>query len=97
MSSFYCEHCGTAIEDTPRGYVTGCEHYPLEKIDPAPEAKRAAAMHAAVFGPQRRPASLRQLQAQVRSIGSDAICIACNQPTMHDGNLCYSCTQRSKE
>jgi len=32
VSSFYCEHCGTAIEDTPNGYVTGCNHYPMEKI-----------------------------------------------------------------
>lgn len=33
MSNFTCEKCGTAIIDTPsRGYVTGCEHYPLEKI-----------------------------------------------------------------
>lgn len=29
MSSFNCEHCGKPILDTPRGYVTGCEHYPL--------------------------------------------------------------------
>jgi len=31
MSSFNCEHCGTAIIDTPDGYVTECEHYPLLK------------------------------------------------------------------
>ena len=28
MSSFYCEKCGTAIIDSPNGYITGCEHYP---------------------------------------------------------------------
>lgn len=28
MSSFHCEHCGTAILDSPSGYTTGCEHYP---------------------------------------------------------------------
>ena len=28
MSHFNCEHCGTAIIDTPDGYITGCEHYP---------------------------------------------------------------------
>lgn len=28
MSSFHCEHCGTACIDTPHGYLTGCEHYP---------------------------------------------------------------------
>ena len=30
MSSFLCEKCGKAIIDTPNGYVTRCEHYPLE-------------------------------------------------------------------
>lgn len=30
MSSFICEHCGTAIIDSDTGYVTGCEHYPVE-------------------------------------------------------------------
>lgn len=29
MSSFRCETCQTPIIDTPKGYVTGCEHYPL--------------------------------------------------------------------
>ena len=28
MSNFICEKCGTIIVDTPRGYTTGCEHYP---------------------------------------------------------------------
>lgn len=28
MSNFFCEACGAYCEDTPRGYVTGCEHYP---------------------------------------------------------------------
>lgn len=31
MSHFRCEHCGAACTDTPRGYITGCEHYPAEK------------------------------------------------------------------
>lgn len=53
MSSFHCPHCGTAILDSPRGYVTECRHYPLEKIDPGAAAKRAAAVHAAVFAPKR--------------------------------------------
>lgn len=30
MSSFICEHCGKNIIDTPTGYVTGCEHWPIE-------------------------------------------------------------------
>jgi len=32
VSSFKCEHCGADILDTERGYITGCEHYPLRKI-----------------------------------------------------------------
>lgn len=31
MSSFQCPNCGTEIIDSPTGYETGCEHYPLEK------------------------------------------------------------------
>lgn len=30
MSSFKCEKCGKEIIDSPQGYVTECEHYPLE-------------------------------------------------------------------
>ena len=30
MSSFDCEKCGAPIIDTPKGYVTECEHYPLD-------------------------------------------------------------------
>ena len=30
MSSFYCEWCKAEIVDTPQGYVTECEHYPLD-------------------------------------------------------------------
>lgn len=32
MSSFYCEHCGAEILDSPTGYTTGCKHYPLEDV-----------------------------------------------------------------
>ena len=28
MSNFICEECGAVIVDTPKGYITGCEHYP---------------------------------------------------------------------
>ena len=31
MSNFACEHCGANICDSPHGYVTGCEHYPMEE------------------------------------------------------------------
>lgn len=30
MSSFICEKCGAEILDTPNGYITECEHYPME-------------------------------------------------------------------
>ena len=30
MSNFACEYCGVICYDTPRGYVTGCEHYPAD-------------------------------------------------------------------
>ena len=31
MSNFACEHCGTILCDSPTGYTTECEHYPMEK------------------------------------------------------------------
>ena len=30
MSSFTCPRCGADILDSPRGYTTGCPHFPLE-------------------------------------------------------------------
>jgi len=30
MSNFCCEKCGAVCIDTEAGYVTGCEHYPVE-------------------------------------------------------------------
>ena len=30
FTCFICKHCGTYICDSPRGYVTGCEHYPKD-------------------------------------------------------------------
>ena len=38
MSSFYCEQCGTLIVDTEHGYITKCEHYPIE-IEEHPERR----------------------------------------------------------
>ena len=32
MSGFNCEHCNTPIIDSDHGYITECEHYPLETI-----------------------------------------------------------------
>ena len=37
MSNFKCEHCGAICYDTPDGYITGCEHYPIEKPVPKPK------------------------------------------------------------
>lgn len=28
--NFVCPKCGAEIIETPRGFETGCEHYPLE-------------------------------------------------------------------
>jgi len=35
MSSFYCEYCGEAIIDTPKGYVTACKHFPNKRMTPS--------------------------------------------------------------
>jgi hypothetical protein len=32
MSSFICDKCGKEILDSDQGYITGCEHYPLETL-----------------------------------------------------------------
>jgi len=45
MSSFTCNKCGETIIDTPRGYTTGCQHYPLERqkkvhIEPLTEEQK---------------------------------------------------------
>lgn len=34
MSSFYCPKCQKLIQDTPRGYITGCEHFPIKSKTP---------------------------------------------------------------
>ena len=36
MSSFECEYCKTLIHDSPAGYITGCEHYPIERLNDRP-------------------------------------------------------------
>ena len=28
MSNFHCDKCGAYCEDSPRGFTSGCEHYP---------------------------------------------------------------------
>lgn len=30
VSNFSCEKCGAICSDSPKGYVTGCEHYPVD-------------------------------------------------------------------
>ena len=39
MSNFACEHCGANICDSPHGYVTGCDHYPMICVELAALAK----------------------------------------------------------
>jgi hypothetical protein len=33
VSNFICEECGAKVVDSPRGYITGCEHYPVETVE----------------------------------------------------------------
>lgn len=33
MSSFNCPECGTAIIDSPKGYITSCEHHKAENVN----------------------------------------------------------------
>ena len=30
MSNFICEKCGAVCQDSALGYITGCEHYPVD-------------------------------------------------------------------
>ena len=30
MSNYKCAECGADIIDSPAGYITGCEHWPIE-------------------------------------------------------------------
>ena len=51
MSSFYCPECGKPIIDTPKGYISECKHYNINK------AKKRATGYAdtlmAIFGYKR--------------------------------------------
>lgn len=33
MSNFKCEQCGADCIDSPAGYITGCKHYPVGKLN----------------------------------------------------------------
>lgn len=35
MSNFFCDKCGAICQDSDRGYISGCEHYPPD-IKPLP-------------------------------------------------------------
>jgi hypothetical protein len=41
MSSFMCEKCGKFILDTPKGYISGCAHYPIETAEDTPMKRRS--------------------------------------------------------
>lgn len=45
MSNFSCECCGKVIIDSPSGYITGCEHHPIEprRLTLAEQVKMARA------------------------------------------------------
>lgn len=45
MSNFICDKCGTECVDSPRGYVTGCEHYPAD-VREIPEAEKQQIINA---------------------------------------------------
>ena len=32
-ADFACDKCGTHIIDSDNGYITGCVHYPMAKVD----------------------------------------------------------------
>lgn len=32
MSNFICDKCGKSCIDSPKGYVSGCEHYPADNV-----------------------------------------------------------------
>jgi hypothetical protein len=53
MSSFICQECNKPIVDTPQGYVTECEHWPL----PLPAWKREDAPRAAEAGEDKELAA----------------------------------------
>lgn len=42
MSDFLCGKCDTPILDTDKGYVTECEHYPIENRNHRPCPKCGA-------------------------------------------------------
>ena len=50
MSSFNCPKCGKPILDTPKGYISECAHYKINK--PWPNIAAADALMA-VFGFKR--------------------------------------------
>lgn len=49
MSNFICEYCGANIIDSDHGYVTGCEHYPME-VEPPRKTSWSVAFNMLVAG-----------------------------------------------
>ena len=60
MSSFKCEHCGAPIIDSIKGYITGCQHYPMSGQKQEEKTRKAhclgtAMKRIAVSGRPRKP------------------------------------------
>lgn len=82
MSTFTCPKCGATIEDSPSGYLTGCEHYPIEETAasvPTPrydywksELKKVGAWDHALIGVpaqsvQKMAEEIGQLERELKS------------------------------
>ena len=56
MINMHCEQCGVLLIDSPRGYITGCEHHKPDIKKPNREERRLIAIaraydHKARSGP----------------------------------------------
>lgn len=40
MSNFYCPKCQKEIIDSPKGYITGCVHFPIVKREESDAVKK---------------------------------------------------------
>lgn len=54
MSTFECPECGALCVDTPTGYITGCNHYPVDRR-PTPEESASLKRYAEFEEKLRKP------------------------------------------
>ena len=52
MSNFQCEKCGVILYDSPQGYTTGCEHYPLVDTPSCEQKITAYLLSGGLFNPE---------------------------------------------